>query len=79
MTYQTACERQETRNFWHQMLARRHQRRRLFSLQSAVPHATQHFSRVLTNSRVLLLLDIARGLVIYFYNMHVAQVITNVA
>ena len=32
MTYQTACERQETSNFWRQMLATRHQRRRLFSL-----------------------------------------------
>ena len=31
MTYQTACERQETSNFWRQMLATRHQRRRLFS------------------------------------------------
>ena len=33
MTYQTTCERQETSNFWRQMLATRHQRRRLLSLQ----------------------------------------------
>ena len=26
MTYQTACERQETSNFWRQMLATRRQR-----------------------------------------------------
>ena len=32
MTYQTACERQETSNFWRQMLATRRHRRRLFSL-----------------------------------------------